>query len=48
MKKIFLVITVFFISYAQMKKEMKLNKETNLVEATYFHENGTISQKRHF
>ncbi len=51
MKNIFSLIAVFFISivsYAQMNKEMKLNKETNLVEATYFHENGVISQKGTF
>ena len=51
MKNVFLVIVVFFISlvsYAQMNKEMKLNKETNLVEAIYFHENGSISQKGTF
>ncbi|CAZ95985.1 nicotinic acid mononucleotide adenyltransferase [Zobellia galactanivorans] len=34
--------------YAQKEKEVKLNKETNLVEATYFHDNGEVSQKGTF
>jgi antitoxin component YwqK of YwqJK toxin-antitoxin module len=51
MKKIILVLVFAFISvnvFAQTKPEMKLNKETNLVEATYFHTNGEISQKGTF
>ena len=51
MKKIILLLTVFFVSaatFAQTKPEMKLNKETNLIEATYFHTNGEISQKGTF
>lgn len=51
MKKIFLIVTIFFISaasFAQSKPEMKLNKETNLIEAIYFHANGGVSQKGTF
>ncbi len=32
------------ISFAQTSKEMKFNKETNLIEATYYFENGKICQ----
>ncbi|MFH6602873.1 toxin-antitoxin system YwqK family antitoxin [Maribacter algicola] len=51
MKKYVLLIVVSFMvsaSFAQQKKEIKLNKETNLIEATYFHENGQVSQKGTF
>ena len=36
------------IGYAQKEKEVKLNTETNLIEATYFHDNGEISQQGTF
>lgn len=34
------------LSYAQKEenRELKLNKDTDLIEVTYYHENGTISQ----
>ncbi len=51
MKKTILIIAVLFISaasFAQVEPEMKLNKETNLIEATYFHASGEISQKGTF
>lgn len=51
MKKSILFIAILFVSvgiFAQTKPEMKLNKETNLIEATYFHEDGTVSQKGTF
>ena len=32
------------LSFAQKERTLKLNKETNLIEATYYHENGTVSQ----
>ena len=51
MKKIFLFIAILFISatsFAQQQPELKLNAETNLIEATYFHDNGEISQKGTF
>ncbi|MBT8320294.1 MAG: nicotinic acid mononucleotide adenyltransferase, partial [Eudoraea sp.] len=34
--------------YAQQKKEQKLNKETNLIEVTYYHNNDQISQQGTF
>ena len=51
MKKTFLLVVVLFVSavsFAQKEKELKLNEETNLIEATYYHENGNISQKGSF
>ena len=36
------------MGYSQKEKEVKLNKETNLIEATYYHDNGAISQKGTF
>lgn len=51
MKKTLLIVALFLVSvtvFAQAKPEMKLNKETNLIEATYFHDNGEVSQKGTF
>lgn len=51
MKKTILILAILFIStasFAQAEPEMKLNKETDLIEATYFHDNGEISQKGTF
>lgn len=51
MKKTILLLAIFFISaasFAQSKPEMTLNKETDLIEATYFHANGEVSQKGTF
>jgi antitoxin component YwqK of YwqJK toxin-antitoxin module len=51
MKKTILMLAILLISvagFAQTKPEMKLNNETNLIEATYFHDNGEVSQKGTF
>ncbi len=51
MKKILLFLAVIFTAgatFAQTEPELKLNKETNLIEATYYHANGKISQKGTF
>lgn len=51
MKKIILIFAILFVSaasFAQTKPEMKLNKETNLIEAIYYHANGEVSQKGTF
>lgn len=51
MKNSFLLIVLLCVtsfSYAQKEKELKLNKETNLIEATYYHANGEISQEGTF
>lgn len=51
MKKI-AILLMFALSltgvYAQQKKEQKLNKETNLIEVTYYHNNDQISQEGTF
>lgn len=46
MKKIFAIALLLTatLSYAQKERTLKLNKETNLIEATYYHDNGTVSQ----
>lgn len=51
MKNIIFLFTLVFVSttaFAQKEKELKLNKETNLIEATYYHDNGEISQQGTF
>ncbi|MCX2718717.1 toxin-antitoxin system YwqK family antitoxin [Lentiprolixibacter aurantiacus] len=35
-------------AYAQQKKEQHLNKETNLIEVTYYHNNDQVSQQGTF
>ena len=47
MKKYIAIIAVLLISaitFAQKKRTLNLNKETNLIEVVYFHENGEVSQ----
>jgi antitoxin component YwqK of YwqJK toxin-antitoxin module len=46
MKRILVLLLVLSVSmtYAQKERELKLNKDTDLIEVTYFHENGTVSQ----
>ncbi|MEK6152656.1 nicotinic acid mononucleotide adenyltransferase [Flavobacteriaceae bacterium 3-367] len=51
MKKTLLFWAVLLISatsFAQKEKTLVLNEDTNLIEATYYHENGEISQKGTF
>jgi 6-phosphogluconolactonase (cycloisomerase 2 family) len=50
MKNIAILLIALFttVSFAQKEKSLKLNKETNLIEATYYHDNGEISQKGTF
>ncbi|NNE78013.1 MAG: nicotinic acid mononucleotide adenyltransferase [Pricia sp.] len=42
------LMCIVAVSFSQHKKDVKLNKETNLIEATYYHDNGEISQKGTF
>lgn len=37
-----LMITV--VSFGQQKRDLKLNKDTNLIEVVYYHDNGVVSQ----
>jgi len=39
-----IILLVSGITFAQNKKKLGLNEETKLIEATYFHENGNVSQ----
>ncbi len=47
MKNIIVLLTVVFamsFSYGQQENKLGLNEETELIEATYFHDNGIVSQ----
>ena len=46
MKKIFTTTIMLFtvLTFAQKERVLKLNKETNLIEVTYYHDNGVVSQ----
>jgi hypothetical protein len=47
MKKLVLFFFTFLItviSFAQQKRDLKLNKDTNLIEVVYYHDNGVVSQ----
>ncbi len=43
-----LMLLVSAGAYAQERVTKKYNAETNLIEATYFHENGNVSQEGTF
>ncbi|EMQ96181.1 MAG: nicotinic acid mononucleotide adenyltransferase [Xanthomarina sp.] len=40
----FIAFLITAVSFAQQERELKLNKDTNLIEVTYYHDNGAISQ----
>ena len=46
MKNICLVFAflITVVSFAQQKRDLKLNKDDNLIEVTYYHDNGVVSQ----
>ena len=46
MKRMIMLLCVLCVgmSYAQKERELILNEKANLIEVTYFHDNGTISQ----
>ena len=47
MKKSILLLFAFLItvvSFAQQKRELKHNKDTNLIDVVYYHDNGVVSQ----
>tara|TARA_R110000868_G_scaffold29732_4_gene110518 strand:+ start:26590 stop:26943 length:354 start_codon:yes stop_codon:yes gene_type:complete len=47
MRKLVLFSFAFLItvvSFGQQKRELKLNKDTNLIEVVYYHDNGVVSQ----
>lgn len=50
MKKLFIVVVMLSISftYAQKERTLKHNKEKGLIEVTYYHDNGKISQTGYY
>ena len=46
MKKFILIFAflITVVSFAQQKRDLKLNKDTNLIEVVYYHDNGVVSQ----
>lgn len=47
MNKNVLMLFAFLIgmvSFAQQERELKLNKNTNLIDVIYYHDNGVVSQ----
>ena len=46
MKKLVLLFAflITVASYGQQKRDLKLNKDTNLIEVVYYHDNGAVSQ----
>ncbi len=45
---LYILLIVPALVLAQQKPDMELLQEVNLVEAVYFHDNGTVSQKGTF
>lgn len=45
-KNMFILFACFIsmVSLAQKERVLKLNNETNLIEVTYYHDNGAVSQ----
>jgi len=50
MKKIVILLIMLSVSftYAQKERSLKLNKETNLIEVVYYHDNGEVSQTGYY
>ncbi|MGB6153167.1 MAG: nicotinic acid mononucleotide adenyltransferase [Pricia sp.] len=51
MKKIILVFALALtttVAFSQKEKKVKHNTDTNLIETTYYHDNGVISQEGTF
>ncbi|WP_298341192.1 nicotinic acid mononucleotide adenyltransferase [uncultured Algibacter sp.] len=46
MKNIAILVIALFttLSFAQKERTLTLNKETNLIEVVYYHDNGEVSQ----
>ena len=41
---LFFALLISMISFAQQERTLKLNEDTNLIEVTYYHDNGVLSQ----
>ena len=50
MKKIVALLMILSVSftYAQKERTLKFDKEKNLIEVTYFHDNGEVSQTGYY
>ncbi|WP_396602364.1 toxin-antitoxin system YwqK family antitoxin [Algibacter sp. R77976] len=44
MKNILIIALFTSIAFAQKERTLTLNKETNLIEVVYYHDNGEVSQ----
>ncbi len=47
MKRYITILAVLFVGvsvFAQQKRDLKHNKDTNLIEVVYYHDNGVVSQ----
>ena len=41
---LFFALLISVVSFAQQERTLNLNEETNLIEVTYYHDNGVVSQ----
>ncbi len=41
---LFFTFLITAVSFAQTERELKLNDETNVIDVTYYHDNGVVSQ----
>ncbi len=50
MKKILVLLVMISVgfTYAQEERTLKLNKEKDLIEVTYYHDNGEVSQTGYY
>ena len=50
MKKLVILLMMFCVgfTYAQKERTLKFNKEKNLIEVVYYHDNGEISQTGYY
>ncbi len=37
-------LLISVVSFAQQERELELNKDTNLIDVIYYHDNGVVSQ----
>jgi len=46
MKKILSIVLVLFVTmaFAQKKRKLTVNKDTNLIDVVYYHDNGAVSE----
>ena len=44
----FIALLISSVSFAQVERDLKLNEDTGLIEVTYYHDNGVISQTGYY